>query len=102
MSAIDARPAHLQHHVITPDDVPFDENIVNFILFADCDPVVYEEAASDDRWVKAMEEEIHAIEKNDTWELTSLPIDKKTIGIKWVYKTKFKFSGEIDRYKRRD
>ena len=58
--------ARLQDYVITPDDISSDENIVNFALFVDCDPVVYEEAASDDRWVKAMEEEIHAIEKNDT------------------------------------
>lgn len=37
--------------------------------------------------MKAMGEKIHAIEKNDTWELTSLPEGKTTIGVKWVYKT---------------
>ena len=58
--------ARLQDYVITPDNISSDENIVNFALFVDCDLVVYEKAASDDHWVKAMEEEIHAIEKNDT------------------------------------
>ena len=36
------------------------------LCVAYCDPIVYEETASDDRWVKVMEEEIHTIEKNDT------------------------------------
>ena len=48
-----------------------------------------------------MKEEIHAIEKNDTWELTMLPKGQKAIGIKWVYKIKRNADGEIDRYKAR-
>jgi hypothetical protein len=39
-------------------------------------------------WRFAMEEEIHAIQKNDTWELTIVPSNQKAIGIKWVYKIK--------------
>jgi hypothetical protein len=37
-----------------------------------------------------MDEEIHVIEKNDTWKLTNLP---KTIGVKWVYKMKKNVKG---------
>jgi hypothetical protein len=48
-----------------------------------------------------MEEEIHAIQKNDTWELTALPPKKKTIDVKWVYKIKRTADGGIDRYKAR-
>ncbi|MCH90998.1 hypothetical protein A2U01_0011922 [Trifolium medium] len=48
-----------------------------------------------------MDEEINAIEKNKTWELTELPADKKPIGVKWVYKTKYKPNGEIERFKAR-
>ena len=92
-------PARLQDYVITPDDIPSDEDIVNFTLFTSCDLVVYENAASDDWWMQVMEEENHSIEKNETWELTSLPIGKKAIGVKWVYKTKFKLSEEVDKYK---
>ena len=47
-----------------------------------------------------MKEEIHAIEKNDTW-LTMLPNGQKAIGVKWVYKIKRNADGEIDRYKAR-
>ena len=43
-----------------------------------------------------MDDEIHAIEKNDIQELTNFPADKKPIGVKWVYKTKYNPNGEID------
>lgn len=44
-----------------------------------------------------MDEEIHAIEKNSTCELTTLPHCKKSIRVKWVYKT----NGEVNRFKAR-
>nr|GFC08127.1 ribonuclease H-like domain-containing protein [Tanacetum cinerariifolium] len=34
-------------------------------------------------------------------EITDLPLDRKSIGGKWVYKIKYKSSGEIERYKAR-
>ncbi|KAE8693794.1 Brefeldin A-inhibited guanine nucleotide-exchange protein 4 [Hibiscus syriacus] len=42
-----------------------------------------------------------AIEKNVTWELTSLPKGHKVIGVKWVYKTKQNAKGDIERHKAR-
>jgi len=48
-----------------------------------------------------MDEEIHAIEKNDTWKLTNLLENKKAIGVKWVYKTKKNAKGKVQRYKTR-
>ncbi|KAE8707741.1 hypothetical protein F3Y22_tig00110377pilonHSYRG00343 [Hibiscus syriacus] len=48
-----------------------------------------------------MDEEIKAIEKNDTCELTSLLKGHKAIGVKWVYKTKQNAKGEIERHKAR-
>ena len=48
-----------------------------------------------------MDEEIFAIEKNDTWVITDLPVDKKPIGVKWAYETKYKPNGEIDCFKAR-
>ncbi|KAL0395140.1 UNVERIFIED_CONTAM: Copia protein [Sesamum latifolium] len=46
-----------------------------------------------------MEEEIHSIEKNDTWEIATLPSGHEVIGAKWVYKTKRNVKGEVKRYK---
>nr|GEX83056.1 retrovirus-related Pol polyprotein from transposon TNT 1-94 [Tanacetum cinerariifolium] len=47
------------------------------------------------------EEEIKYIEKNDTWELTTLPKGQKAIGVKWVYKAKKNAKGEVEKYKAR-
>ncbi|KAG9446373.1 hypothetical protein H6P81_012501 [Aristolochia fimbriata] len=94
-------PARLQDYVIYKYTDPIDEDIINFCLFADCDPQTYEEATKDDGWVEAMDKEIASIEKNDTWTLTTLPLGKKSIGVKWVYKTKYQSNGEIDKLKAR-
>ena len=46
-----------------------------------------------------MDDEIDAIERNDTWELTDISKAHKTIGVKWVFKTKLKKHGKVDKYK---
>ena len=46
-----------------------------------------------------MNNEIEAIERNNTWDLVDLPADKNVIGVKWVYKTKLNEKGEIDKHK---
>ncbi|CAL2253986.1 unnamed protein product [Prunus armeniaca] len=47
-------------------------------------PESFEEAAKDDSWKKAIEDEITMIEKNNTWELVDRPFDKPIIGVKWM------------------
>jgi hypothetical protein len=42
-----------------------------------------------------MDEEIQSIKRNNTWELTTLPKIYKTIGVKWIYKTKKNAHGEV-------
>nr|GEY33698.1 retrovirus-related Pol polyprotein from transposon TNT 1-94 [Tanacetum cinerariifolium] len=54
-----------------------------------------------EKWRQAMEEEIKSIEKNDTWELTTLLKGQKAIGVKWVYKAKKNAKGEVEKYKAR-
>ena len=48
-----------------------------------------------------MNEEIDAIEKNQTWDLVDIPADKTSIGVKWVYKTKLNEKGELEKHKER-
>ena len=48
-----------------------------------------------------MNKEISALQENQTWEVVSLPANKKPIGCKWVYKVKYKADGTIERYKAR-
>ncbi|KAG8490237.1 hypothetical protein CXB51_015585 [Gossypium anomalum] len=50
---------------------------------------------------KAMDEEIAAIRRNDTWELISLPEGHSLIGVKWVYKIKTNKEGKVEKYKAR-
>ena len=77
------------------------EEVTHFTLFADCDPTTFENAVKEEKWRKAMDEEIDAIEQNDTWELFDLPRGQQIIGVKWVFKTKLKGNGEADKYKAR-
>jgi len=65
------------------------------------EPQSSEEAAQDEKWIEAMDQEIKMIEKNDTWELTDKPEDKDIIGLKWVYKIKYNEDGSIQKYKAR-
>ena len=37
------------------------------------EPNCYEEASKQEVWVKAMEEEVKMIQKNNTWELVNCP-----------------------------
>ncbi|XP_020552467.1 uncharacterized protein LOC110012591 [Sesamum indicum] len=52
-------------------------------------------------WRNAMKQEIDALEKNKTWELSTLPKGKNRIGCKWVFKTILKPNGSVERYKAR-
>nr|GEW40028.1 retrovirus-related Pol polyprotein from transposon TNT 1-94 [Tanacetum cinerariifolium] len=46
-------------------------------------------------------EEMDALLRNDTWDIVYFPKDIKAIGSKWIFKIKYRSSGEIDRYKAR-
>lgn len=48
-----------------------------------------------------MDEEIKSITKNNTWSLVNLPDNHKSIGVKWVYKTKMNEKGGVDKHKAR-
>lgn len=48
-----------------------------------------------------MDNEIESIEKNKTWELTTLPREAKRIGVKWIYKAKINELREIEKHKAR-
>ena len=50
-----------------------EDPIVHFALFADCDPVTFEQAVKQSKWRKSMDEELAHIERNNTWKLTELP-----------------------------
>lgn len=46
-----------------------------------------------------MDAELKALEKNGTWTIETLPVRKKLVACKWIYKLKFKLDGSLERYK---
>ncbi|GJY77788.1 ribonuclease H-like domain-containing protein [Tanacetum coccineum] len=65
------------------------------------EPKSYFEASKYPHWTDAMNQEMNALLRNGTWEMVELPEGRKAIGSKWIYKIKFRSSGEMDRYKAR-
>jgi len=63
--------------------------------------VSYEQAVKHPGWIEAMNKEISALQLDNTWEVVDLPPNKKAISCKWVYKTKFKADGSLERLKAR-
>ncbi|KAG8501502.1 hypothetical protein CXB51_003813 [Gossypium anomalum] len=64
-------------------------------------PKNIEEALKSAEWRQAVMEEMKALKNNETWEVSDLPKEKKIVGCKWIFTTKFKPDGCIDRYKAR-
>ena len=48
-----------------------------------------------------MRAEMKSLKENDVWELVELPSGWKTVGSKWVFKTKIGESGTVEHYKAR-
>jgi len=65
------------------------------------DPSSFSEAVQQAKWCAAMDAKLWALEENKTWEITLLPLGKRPIGCKWIYRTKFHFDGSIDKCKAR-
>jgi len=89
------KPNYLNDYV-TGQEAEEEVELHNLVVFStSSDPISYDEAIKHEEWRKAMDREIDAIEKNNTWELTNLPSEAKKIGVKWIYKTKLNEKGEI-------
>lgn len=76
-----------------------EDPLTRFCLFSKYDPATFKVDVKQSSWQNAMDEEIAAIERNNTWELTDLPWGHKKIGVKRVYKMKLQANGKADKYK---
>ncbi|KAL2484855.1 cysteine-rich RLK (RECEPTOR-like protein kinase) 8 [Abeliophyllum distichum] len=65
------------------------------------EPITYEAVCQDPKWVAAMNDEIRALEDNNTWSLVPLPPSHHPIGCKWVIKVKFHSDDTVEQYKAR-
>jgi len=82
---------------VSGDGIPEESNLACFMVHDD--PICFAEAVKEQKWREAMDLESAAIEKNKTWELVSQPKGIKTIGVKWIFKTKLNEKGEVDKCK---
>lgn len=53
------------------------------------------------KWQEAMQEEIQALEENNTWIIVDKPPHIRPIKAKWIFKLKLKTDGSVERYKAR-
>ena len=68
------------------------------------DPTTFKEAlkSKDSKeWLKAMNQEYDSLIKNNTWELVDLPEGRKPVNCKWIFKTKCRADGTIEKRKAR-
>ena len=65
------------------------------------DPTTYAQGNGKPHWEPVMNAEYDSLMKNKAWSLAPLPLGKKLVGCKWVYKTKFTTEGQIEKYKSR-
>lgn len=54
-----------------------------------------------DSWLDTMKEKMKSLEKNETWDLVTLPKGRNLIGCKWVFKKNYSIDGNINKYKER-
>lgn len=78
-----------------------DDPLTYFALFSKYDLTIFEVVVKESKRRKAMDDEIIAIKRNNTWELWDLFKGQKTIGLQWVSKKKLKENGEVNKYKTR-
>ena len=67
----------------------------------DSEPSSYEEAASQQVWREAMQEEYSSIMKNDVWEVVPRLEGKSVVTSRWLYKVKHAADGSIEKFKAR-
>ncbi|XP_042939631.1 uncharacterized mitochondrial protein AtMg00810-like [Carya illinoinensis] len=65
------------------------------------EPTSHIQALKDPIWREAMEQELTALENNETWSIVELTHGKKLIDCKWIYRYKFKADGSNKRAKAR-
>ncbi|KAL8140911.1 hypothetical protein V2J09_006932 [Rumex salicifolius] len=86
------------------------DDYVVYALESECDLSIGEDLVSFkkamksdnfEKWLIVMKEELKSMSGNKAWDLVEWPKGAKTVGSKWVYKTKRDSKGNIERYKAR-
>ncbi|KAL0293895.1 UNVERIFIED_CONTAM: Retrovirus-related Pol polyprotein from transposon RE1 [Sesamum angustifolium] len=70
-----------------------EDDLINFHQIMEC--------SNSQKWIDAMNEEIRSMKDNDVRELVQLLESTRSIGCKWIFKTKRDSEGNVERYKAR-
>uniref|UniRef100_A0A2N9FNI5 Reverse transcriptase Ty1/copia-type domain-containing protein n=1 Tax=Fagus sylvatica TaxID=28930 RepID=A0A2N9FNI5_FAGSY len=70
-----------------------------FTLVTLHEPHTYREVSTNPLWQPVMADELDALHKTHTWDMTTLPSGKSVVGCKWVYKIKTRADGSVECYK---
>uniref|UniRef100_A0A251UJX2 Putative ribonuclease H-like domain-containing protein n=1 Tax=Helianthus annuus TaxID=4232 RepID=A0A251UJX2_HELAN len=90
-----------QHEELYERGQTVQNDVADFVLYADVDPITYNEVFKYIKWREAMDREIQSILKNGTWDIVDPPKGQKPIGVKWIYKTKYDEHGNVSKHKAR-
>ena len=71
------------------------------LLLTHAVPKTVKTALKDPKWKDAMDEEMVALLKNNTWELVPKPPTRQPIGCKWGFRVKHNSDGPVSKYKAR-
>jgi hypothetical protein len=82
--------------VLSYNNLSSNQKIFSLSVSAIVEPKSYKQAIQSEEWLEAMDNEIKALELNNTWSIVDLTASKHAIGCKWVYKVKLKFDGTLE------
>lgn len=102
-SRMRSKPARFQHEQENAHAISMSRQTAHTAFMMN-DPATYEEAVTrndNQGWNLAMKQEYDSLIQNGTWSLEELPSGRKAIKSKWVFKTKTKPDGTVERYKAR-
>lgn len=65
-------------------------------LLADAKNMCFKEALQNKKGKSATDEEIRAVDHNNTWEVVKFPKESQPFGVKWIFKKKMNAQCEIE------
>ncbi len=103
ITAVEVKPEQLYHddNKIAPKQAMSATEIRSKVY----EPKIYNKAINDPihgrQWKETIEDEIQNLENDYTWEYDNLPLGRKAVRSKWVFRVKYHPDGTIAQYKTR-
>lgn len=87
-------------NIFKPNHSSYLSEVSNFgllhVLLAMCKPKGFMSAVKHPDWISTMDEEIHALQNNHTYDLISRLPNKNIMGSKWIFCIKYLCDGTVD------